>query len=294
MTLRSIIETVESVKVKVVTYAKDGNTVVIHHERIHPIIPNVGIFKTKPDSYGQYSYVLVVHYACGYGMQIDGLSRYDEDAEVLRYHANFDAEGELLPLKEVIRRICQPYATEEEYLQHLDTLAQTGKYLRAADIRLAEEMLRSTPGHGRERLQTYRDARQQYRSRMEQEDQSRKEERRLREEQERAAVAAQQKQQMKAMAEKLLQNGQDIPVDVNAIFRLAKVHGIIIPINVKGWMRRSLCNITIKDGRIAAWRYYNSPSRTAPQYLMQLMAALRHAHELENAQCKEEPYEPIL
>lgn len=294
MTLRSIIETVEPVKVKVVTYAKDGNTVVIHHERIHPIIPNVGIFKTKPDSYGQYSYVLVVHYACGYGIQIDGLSRYDEDAEVLRYHANFDAEGELLPLKEVIRRICQPYATEEAYLQHLDTLAQSGKYLRAADIRLAEEILRTAPEHGLERLQIYRDAQQQYRSRMEQEEQSRKEERRLQEEQERAAAVARQKQQVKAMAKKLLRDGRDIPVDVDAIFLLANAYGVTIPINVKGWMRRSLRNITIKDGRITAWRHYNSPSRTAPQYLMRLIAALRHAHELEKTNREEDEHEQNL
>lgn len=294
MTLRSIVETAQPVNVKVVTYAKNGNTVVIHHEKVHPVIPNAGIFKTKPDAYGQYTYVLVVHYACGYGIRIDGLSRHDEDAEYLQYHASFDTGGELLPLKEVIRRICQPYATEEAYLQHLDTMAQTGKYLRAANIRLAEEILRSAPDRGQERLRTYRDARQRYRDTLEQEEQRRKEERRLQKEQEQAAAVAQQKQQMKAMEEKLLQDGRDIPVDVDAIFLLASAYGVTIPINVKGWMRRSLCNITIKDGRITAWRYYNSPSRTAPQYLMQLIAALRHAHELENAQCKEEPYEPIL
>lgn len=294
MTLRSIIENVQPVKVKVLTYAKDGNTVVVHHEKVHPVIPNAGIFKTKPDAYGQYTYMLVVHYACGYGMQIGSLPRQDEKAEALRYRTSFSDEGALLSLEEVIRRVCQPYATEEAYLQHLDTLAQTGKYLRAANIRLAEEILRTAPGHGLERLQTYRDARQQHRSRMEQEERNRKEECRLQEERERAAAVAQQKQQVKAMAEKLLQDGRDIPVDVDAIFLLANAYGVTIPINVKGWMRRSLRNITIKDGRITAWRHYNSPSRTAPQYLMQLMAALRHAHELENAQCKEEPYEPIL
>ncbi len=279
MTLRSIIETVEPVKVKVVTYAKDGNTVVIHHEKVHPVIPNAGIFKTKPDAYGQYSYMLVVYYACGYGMQLGSLPRYDEDAETLRYRTSFSDEGVLLSLEEAIRRICQPYATEETYLQYMDALAQNGKAVRAMNIRLAEEILRDAPDHGRERLQTYRDARQRYQDMLEKEEQRQKEERRLQEEEEQAAAAAQQKQQMEAMTEKLLQDGQNIPVDVDAVFLLANAHGVTIPINVKGWMRRSLAAITIKDGRITAWRYHKSSSHTFHKYMEQLIAALRYKEE---------------
>lgn len=279
MTLRSIIETVEPIKVKVVTYAKDGNTVVVHHEKVHPVIPNVGILKTKPDDYRQYTYVLVVHYACGYGIQITSLPRYDEDAEILRHRINFSDEGVLLPLEEVIRRICQPYANEDAYLQYMDDLVQNGEAVRAMNIRLAEEILRAAPDHGHERLQTYRDARQRYQNALEQAEQRRKEERCKREEQKKAAAAAQQKQQMETMAEKLLQDGRDIPVDVDAIFLLATAHGVTIPINVKGWMRRSLAAITIKDGRITAWRYHKSASHTFHKYMEQLIAALRYKEE---------------
>ncbi len=276
MTLRSIIETVPPVKVKVVTYARDGNTVVIHHEKIHPVIPNVGIFQTTPDSYGYYSYALVIHYDCGYGMRLSSLPRQDEDAEILRYCADFSDAGVLLPLEEVIRHICQPYATEEAYLQYMDALVQNGEAVRAMNIRLAEEILRAAPDHGHERLQTYRDAQQRYQDALEQAEQRRKEERRKREEQKKANAAARQKQQMEAMTEKLLQDGQNIPVDVDAVFLLAKAHGVTIPINVKGWMRRSLAAITIKDGRITAWRYHQSSSHTFHKYMEQLIAALRY------------------
>ncbi len=279
MTLRSIVETAESIKVKVVTYAKDGNTVVIHHEKIHPVIPNVGILKTKPDDYGQYAYVLVVHYACGYGIQITSLPRNDEDAQMLRYRTSFSDEGVVLPLEEVIGRICQPYATEEAYLQYMDALAQNGKAVRAMNIRLAEEILRTAPDRGRERLQKYRDARQRYQDALEQAEQRRKEERCKREEQKKEDAAARQKQRMEAMTEKLLQDGQNIPVDVDAVFLLANAHGVIIPINVKGWMRRSLAAITIKDGRITAWRYHKSSSHTFHKYMEQLIAALRDKEE---------------
>lgn len=111
MTLNEIISTTEAVRIKHITYGRDGNTVVIHHIDVHPVIDNFYVFRTSPDRYGQNNNTLVALFPGNYALSFNSISRYNDGEETLMFHSSAIDGGERLSLEECVRRCGAAYGS---------------------------------------------------------------------------------------------------------------------------------------------------------------------------------------
>lgn len=279
MTIREIMDTTPPVKVKLLTYGRDGNTVVVHHQPMHPVSGNFYVYKTKPDSYEQYSLRFAALFPCGFAVCFGSLSRYDEESAAIRYYPSFSAEeGETLPIMEVIQRMGADYQNSDAFLRRIDAHIAERRFIQRLELRLVAEILRDTPDHGEAMLKRYSAAKEAI-------DSEREAQRRLASEQRRIEEAAKEQREKDAWERRIqraerafMSDGSDIPVDIDALFEIIRRLGVAVPINVKGWMRRNLAFMTIQDGLLSSYRYRKTPSRTIFEYMNRVLDALRKEH----------------
>ena len=81
MTIREILENTEARKIKLLQYAKDGNTVVTHHISAHPVVGNFYVYKTEPDEYGYSIIYVIAAFQCGYGVYVSTMPAWAIDME---------------------------------------------------------------------------------------------------------------------------------------------------------------------------------------------------------------------
>ena len=284
MTILEILNTTVPVKLKLLTYGRDGNKVVVHYQSMNPITDNLYVYKTKPDDYGQYEYLLASLFPCGYAVVFGRISRWDEDRNTLFYQLTWDSTREELPLLDAVHRMSAFYQTNETFLRYMDGLAEQERHISKLHLRLAEEILRESADQGKAVLSRYLEARQSYLELREEKSRIAAEKRKQEdEERQRKRDEAWNARLIKA-EQAFREDGTEVAADIDAIFELARRLEVNIPINVKGWMRRSLVAFTIQNGHMTSCRYKKTASKTIYIYIDRMVAAVRKESVCETSQ----------
>lgn len=284
MTIREIIENTPAVKVRLITYARDGQTVVVHHLEAHHIVDNFYVYQTKADEYGNYSFLLIALFPCRYGVQIGNFVRFDENQEKLPYRTSLIDDGIYLPVPEYVRKVGADYRDDTSFLRKMDANAANNAYIKKSEIRLAKEMLRSTPDHGEAVLNRYNEAREKRMAEIEERERIKEEQLRLKAEAEEKRRRDEWESRISHVVQKLMAGGKDIPIDADVMFEIIKRTNVDVPISVKGWMRRNMTAVSIEKGRLTGYRYRKTTSETVYSYFDRILEVLRREHPHEENQ----------
>lgn len=276
MTLNDILSATETVRIKHITYGRDGNTVVIHHIDVHPVTDNFYVFRTSPDRYGQYSNVLVAVFPGNYALSFDSISRYNDSEDTLMFHSSMMDEGERMSLEKYVRKRGAAYSSLDALAKDLNERMQDKQHIPLAEIRLFDEMIRLGHYHDASfpvRLCLYKQERMdelEHRRQLREAEREQKaaEQKRLADEKRKADVAS--------LRLKLLEDGE-VRIDATSLFLLAKQEKIDFPLRLKGWMRKNLHSVIIQNGIVKDYGYYMSKSTSIMKYLQLLINTLKNS-----------------
>lgn len=270
-TLSFFLKTTPEVKIRVLGYAKNGNDLVMHRIMAHHIAGNAYLF-TATDRYNQTFGNICAMLPCGYAVEVQtGITQPIMDAEAV-----WCGRGIQKPVVDACLYICRHYADESAILSHLDSIVETGAFLRALDMRIASDCLPA----GDPRLLRY----QQHRANMlaEREAQRLERERLDREEEERRKEEAEKRRESErdALYKKLLAAEGDVPVDPSVLLDISDRLGVACPIRLRGWILHRLVSLVFSQGMLTGCRYRRTGknqkgSVSFPKFMMELMAAIR-------------------
>lgn len=266
MTLKQIIDTRTPIKMRVITYARDGNTVVIHHEQGYPIIGNFYVFPTKPDKYGGYFFQFVVYYpSCGYALRCESASQWQESDE--RYDwPNY------LPAHSY-------YAgTEEGFITQMDARMRAHSYIQAAEIRMLKEILSVMRVEGHADVAPYVAYKKQITQEREEKLKREREAREAKRLEEERLAREEHERKLCETAELLRKGGTQLRLDFDCMLELAERLNVPFPLKLKGWVRKELKAVDIVDGDCPRYwlsRHSKSRSTTIGFYMNRLLAALQ-------------------
>lgn len=268
MTIREILENTEARKIKLLQYAKDGNTVVTHHVSAHLATANFYLRKTEPDDYGYYTIQVIPVFLCGYGFVVTTISRLMIDME------KFPNKEKEISLEEYFKTFFANYANEQAYLARMDKIMAENLYMRNLDIRMAGEILRGSPTF-EEKLKEYTKYKYDHDTRAEKERQAMWEQYEKEQAEKEKKAQQEHEENLRAFCKQLLDGGNRIAVNADLLFDIAGKVGVQIPIRTKGWIRKSLRTITVSDGKVSVYQYIGRPSTVFHEYANQILSALQ-------------------
>ena len=246
VTLSSILLSTPEVKIRVLGYARNGNDLVTRRAAAHHVAGNAYLFTTT-NEYGETFGTLCAMLPSGQAVEIQkGIDLPTMDAEAVWCGAD-----DRKPIIDACLYLCRHYVSESAILSHLDSLVETGAFLRSLDLRVASDFLPA----GDPRLLRYQAHREQMLAKqqeiaMERQRQAREEEERVRKaEKERQAAA---RAELRA---KLLAARGEVPVDPRVLLDLSDRLGIPCPIRLRGWIIQRLVSLTFKEAGVVSCRF---------------------------------------
>ena len=273
MTIREILENTESRKIKLLQYAKDGNTVVTHHISAHPVVGNFYVYKTEPDEYGYSIIYVIAAFQCGYGVYVSTMPTWAIDMEKL------PSKGEEFSPEGYFKTFFADYANEQAYLARMDKIMAENRYMRNLDIRMAGEILRGSPTF-EEKLKEYTKYKYDHDTRAEKERQAKREQYEKEQAEKEKKAQQEHEENLRAFCKQLLDGGNRIEVNADLLFDVAVKVGVQIPIRTKGWIRKSLRTITVSDGKVSVYQYIGRPSTVFHEYANQILSALQQSQSV--------------
>lgn len=241
MTLNDIITTREPTKLRVIGYAKDGNTPVTHYINGYNVTGNYFVYKDKEDRYGQYNFKFVVNYPlCNYAI---------ETYRVWYSYADDDIDWE-----SEIKRVSVYANTEEGFVSQMDDAIANEKYIRTHEIKMLDRMFAVKPINGHSTTTAYVNHRLFIRDKM------------IAAERERFE-AIQKKESMafedgiEHTKQLLLKGGDRVEVNRVYLFALAERCGCTFPPGLKGWCNKLERLIFKIENCEFKGYYYKSKSR---------------------------------
>ena len=268
MTIREILENTEARKIKLLQYAKDGNTVVTHHVSAHLATANFYLRKTEPDDYGYYTIQVIPVFLCGYGFVVTTISRLMIDME------KFPNKEKEISLEEYLKTFFADYANEQAYLTRMERIMAENLYMRNLDIRMAGEILRGNPMF-EVKLEEYTKYKYDHDAIVEKERQAKREQYEKEQAEKEKKAQQEHEEKMRAFCKQLLDGGKRIDVDADLLFDIAIRLDVSIPIRTKGWIRKNLRTIAVSNGRISEYQYIGRPSTVFHEYANQILSALQ-------------------
>lgn len=277
----------ESKKLRLIGYAKDGDTVVVHRVDGYNVCGNFYVYTTKPNDYGEYSYKFAVNYpTCNYALDayITHSMYAGDEIGITRCikPANEITAADFIPWKECIPAKSYYPAGEENFFKWMDCVVENHGYMRNTEIRLATEILKVMRVEGHDSVEPYVQYKRVITEERERKDQERKE-RAARIEAEREAEAkAQREAKISEVCDALRKDGDCIRMDFSYVPDVAERYGVKIPLRVKGWIMNKLSAIKIQDGKMAGYSYHKTSKRdkgsdTVWGYMDALIQAVRGA-----------------
>lgn len=273
MTIREILENTEARKIKLLQYAKDGNTVVTHHVSAHLATANFYLRKTDPDEYGYSIIYVIAAFQCGYGMCVSTMPTWAIDMEKI------PSKGEEFSPEGYFKTFFADYANEQAYLARMDKIMAENRYMRNLDIRMAGEILRGSPTF-EEKLKEYTKYKYDHDTRAEKERQVKREKYEKEQAEKEKKAQQEHEENLRAFCKQLLDGGNRIAVDADLLFDIAIRLDVSIPIRTKGWIRKNLRTITVSDGRVSEYQYIGRPSTAFFKYANQILSALQQSQSV--------------
>lgn len=268
----------EVTKLRVIDYAKDGNTVVVHHVKAYHLIGNYYVYTTKPDEYGDFAYVFVVNYpACNYAMNCRCMANsYSGDKEgTTLVHSD-----EIIPWEQVIPKASFYPAGEESFILWMDSRVTNKAFMGLAEIRMAEEILKVMKIAGHADAKSYHKYKAWLKQEQERKSRERWEAQEAHERELEEAARKEHEEALEALREALRKDGERIRADFTLLPEVAAGLGINIPIRTQGWIKKKLKAVTIQDGKmmtyyISKFNKRENGSQSFWAYMEQVLDALR-------------------
>ena len=239
-------ETLQSVRKKCITFAKDGNTVVKPYKTLYnmeqitnnPAHKNlyIEVKKQKETWKEETEYYL-----------------FDDLGKICNYQGRFDEDITLERLSELINKY--PFFGKDGLLKQLKEAEENGRYINKVDIELCftlgeAELAKHYAEYRKKKVIEWEEERKD--EQAEREAREREEEEKRLAEIEKSILDAENK----IRAKEMLYNNE---IDDNTIvLRLLKKYSVNVPLKTQGWINNALSVITYdKDGKIT-YRYHSS------------------------------------
>lgn len=264
MTLKEIFAT-EPTKLRVICFAKDGNTVVTHHEGCYHIAGNYYAYG-KPNQYGGVDADYVVYYPstkyalkCGYIPErlIDD-DRYDWTNDIYTFARYKD--------------------TEAEFVKQMDATMECGSWITMAEIRMLDLIFKANQIEGHDSVAPYLEHRERYKKKREEEER-RQAEKEQAEELERKMYAEKEHQKMLDETKCILKEGGiKRKPEAKYVLELAELYNVKFPPRVKSWYRKNNPPIRIENGEFTGYYYTHeckSHSESIGKYMNMLLNAIK-------------------
>lgn len=273
MTIREILENTEPRKIKLLQYAKDGNTVVTHHVSAHLATANFYLRKTDPDEYGYSIIYVIAAFQCGYGVYVSTMPAWAIDMEKI------PSKGEEFSPEGYFKTFFADYVNEQAYLARMERIMAENRYMRNLDIRMAGEILRGSPTF-EEKLKEYTKYKYDHDARAEKERQAKREQYEKEQAEKEKKAQQEHEENLRAFCKQLLDGGNRIEVNADLLFDVAVKVGVQIPIRTRAWIKTSLRTITVSDGQVSAYQYSGGRSSAFFKYANQILSALQQSQSV--------------
>lgn len=252
-------ETLQSVRKKCITFAKDGNTVVKPYKTMYnmeqitnnPAHKNlyIEVKKQKETWKEETEYYL-----------------FDDLGKICNYQGRFDEDITLERLSELINKY--PFFGKDGLLKQLKEAEENGRYINKVDIELCFTLGEAELA---KHYAEYREKKIAEREERIKAEQAKKE-----------AKEREEEQEYLAKIEKVLLDAEDAIKtkttfvnnkidDTTIVLRLFKKYGINVPIKTQGWINKALARIFYKDGEISySYLKTSNDSTVFYEYLKEL------------------------
>lgn len=246
MKLREVnFETLQSVKKKCITFAKDGNTVVRSYKTLYNLeqITNNPVYKNL---------YIEVKKQKGTWEEETEYHLFDDLGKICNHQGRFNEDITLERLSELINKY--PFFGKDGLLKQLKEAEGNGWYINKVDIELCFILGEA------ELAKHYAEYREKKIAEREEERKAEQAEREAREREEEAKRLAEMEKAILDAEHEIKTKGtfynEEID-DSTIVLRLFKKYGINVPLKTQGWINKSLARIWYRNGKIS-YSYYKS------------------------------------